>query len=67
MEGPGDAGSGELSLVLGPAVHEAGHLNLGNVELLATEIGEGDVGDLVISLRVGGKEGGGRVEEGVWG
>jgi len=49
VEGSGDAGAGELALVLAAAVHEAGHLDLGNVELLATEVGLSDVGNLVIS------------------
>ena len=54
VQRPGDAGAGER---LGGAVplaqrHEAGHLVLGELDLLAPEVGEREVGD----LEVGGRQ-----------
>jgi hypothetical protein len=45
----GDAGAGEglRVAVLGAQGHEAGHLDLGQVDLAAAEVGEADVGNLV--------------------
>ena len=50
----GDAGAGErLGVgVLGPQRHEAGHLVLGELDLLAAEGGEGEVGDLEVAWSV---------------
>ena len=46
MEGAGDAGTLEVvGIVLLAAGHETGHLNLGNLNLLATIVGKGDVGN----------------------
>jgi hypothetical protein len=50
VQGASNTGTGEVALVLLAAVHEAGHLNLGDVELLAAEVGKGNVGNFVISL-----------------
>ena len=38
--------SGWLARVLGPHGHEAGHLVLGQLDLLAAELGQGEVGHL---------------------
>ena len=45
----GDAGPGEglAGGVLGPHGHQAGHLVLGQLDLLAAELGQGEVGHLV--------------------
>ena len=45
----GDAGTGQglAGGVLGPHGHEAGHLVLGQLDLLAAERGQGEVGNLV--------------------
>ena len=44
----GDAGAGQglAGGVLGPHGHEAGHLVLGQLDLLAAEFGQGEVGHL---------------------
>ena len=60
--------------VLGPDGHQAGHLVLGELDLLAAERGEGEVGDLevgrkrmgVSSSRVGASDVGGDARQG-WG
>ena len=46
----GDAGAGERLgvAVLGAQRHQAGHLVLGELDLLAAEAGEGEVGDLEV-------------------
>mmetsp|Transcript_2666 Transcript_2666/g.5096 ORF Transcript_2666/g.5096 Transcript_2666/m.5096 type:complete len:493 (-) Transcript_2666:17-1495(-) len=53
VEGTGDTGAleglGRAELLAGG--HEAGHLDLGDLDLLAAEVGEGDVGNLVVSSR----------------
>ena len=53
----GDAGAGERLgvAVLGAQRHEAGHLVLGEVDLLAAEAGEGEVGDLEVAVGQGGR------------
>src|SRR4029453_10390295 len=58
VQGAGDAGTGEglRVAVLGAQRHQAGHLVLGELDLLAAEAGEGEVCDLVV---VGGQRGAG--------
>ena len=43
--------SGWLVGVLGPQGHQAGHLVLGELDLLAAEGGQGEVGDLEVDAR----------------
>ena len=53
VEGAGDAGTLEVvGIVLLAAGHETGHLNLGNLNLLATIVGKGDVGNCKSSVCV---------------
>ncbi len=66
VEAAGDAGAGEG---LGRAVllakgHEAGHLVLGEADLVAAELGEGQIADLEVEAGVadGGGDGGRRCE-----
>jgi hypothetical protein len=56
VQGAGDAGALErLRIgVLRAGLHEAGHLVLGELDLLAAVVGERQVGDLVILRRVDG-------------
>ena len=63
VQRPGDAGAGEGAgvAVLGTQGHEPGHLDLGQVELAATEVGQLDVGHPV------GQWGGGLGRDGVGG
>ena len=49
--------SGCCVAVLGAQGHEAGHLVLGEVDLLAAEAGEGEVGDLEVGRRSGWSDG----------
>ena len=51
----GDAGAGERLrvAVLGAQRHQAGHLVLGELHLLAAEAGEGEVGDLEVAVGAG--------------
>ena len=51
VEGPGDAGALErgISSKLLAGGHQAGHLYLSNLDLLAAEIGQRNVSDFVIS------------------
>ena len=55
VQRPGDAGTGEGLAVteLGPQGHEPGHLDLGQLELLAAPGGEREVGDLEVLIRGG--------------
>ena len=63
MQAAGDAGAleGLLLAVLLAEVHQPGHLALGELNLLAAERGEGNVGDLVghFGWWCGGGSGGG--------
>jgi hypothetical protein len=56
VQRPGDAGAGQrlAVAVLGPQGHEAGHLDLGQLDLLAAPGGEGQVGDLEVRVGHGG-------------
>ena len=51
VEGSSDTGSLERSgfTVLSPGTHKSGHLNLSNLDLLATVVGEANISNLVIS------------------
>ena len=48
VQGAGDAGAGQRlgRAELGPHGHQPGHLVLGQLDLLAAELGQGEVGDL---------------------
>ena len=61
VEAAGDPGAleGLGGAVLLPEVHQAGHLILGQGELLPAPVGQGDVGDLVGDLGHGEQSGGG--------
>jgi hypothetical protein len=50
VQGAGDAGAGQrlLRAVLLAQRHQAGHLMLGQPDLVTAEVGEGDVGDLEV-------------------
>ena len=50
VEGPGDPGAGQrlAHAELGAHRHQAGHLVLGEADLLAAELGQGQVGDLEV-------------------
>ncbi len=55
VERADDAGAGERLQVgvLAADRHQAGHLVLGELDLLAAELGEGEIGDLEVVLREG--------------
>jgi hypothetical protein len=57
VQGAGDPGAGEGLLVgvLGPQGHQAGHLVLGELDLLAADCGQGEVGDLVVAVGDGAR------------
>ena len=60
MQGPADSRSSkEVGTKLLAACHESGHLMLGKLDLLAAEVGEGDVCDSEVSGAHGARRGGG--------
>jgi len=61
VQGAGDAGAleGLLSAVLGPQGHQAGHLGFGDRDLLATELGQAEIGNHVRAGALQGRRSGG--------